>query len=299
MFPVDYISNEIEDCLIKNLNECFKNELFSQLNVSTIFRIIEKSDINQIKSDALFEFISKSIEERCCLLNFLDVKNLSDEKFEFLCKIYLQNKSLFIYLPNDVVYLKKMMDLNKKNENEIIQLKQNQQQIENQIKQANSRNDQLQNQIEKIKTENQQIVNQNNVLINENKSLKEKLNQIKEENKILCEKQNIIKNEYQNLQYQLNKEKENKNHFENLYNELLKESRQNLIIKEKVEEENKIMAIKNNEFVNQINEMKKEKLNDKKIIEDSKNFNTMIEKFVMDFNDFDETTKSKIFFLYL
>lgn len=56
------------------------NENFGLLPISIVYRILSKSE--EIPNDLLFDFISKSIEERCTLFNFLIIQNLSDIKLK-------------------------------------------------------------------------------------------------------------------------------------------------------------------------------------------------------------------------
>lgn len=67
LFPHDCLSNEFEECLINNIDKCFNIDIFGQLPISTIYRIIEKSNLNNITNDFLYDFIMKSIEKRYCL----------------------------------------------------------------------------------------------------------------------------------------------------------------------------------------------------------------------------------------
>lgn len=86
------ISKEMEECLSSSVNECFLNQNFCKLPTSTIYRIVENIDNSQISSDLLYEFISKNIEERFALLLFLNLRNLSDEKFNGLHKLFESQK---------------------------------------------------------------------------------------------------------------------------------------------------------------------------------------------------------------
>lgn len=53
---------QMEDYLIRKINDCFNSFYFNQLPVSIIYQIIEKSDRQKINDDALFDFINKSID---------------------------------------------------------------------------------------------------------------------------------------------------------------------------------------------------------------------------------------------
>lgn len=84
------------------------------LPISIVDHIVSKSE-EEISSDLLFDFISKSIEERFTLLSFLNIQNLTDSKFGELFDLYDQHpKYFFQYLPLDISFLKSIKDENKK-----------------------------------------------------------------------------------------------------------------------------------------------------------------------------------------
>lgn len=141
-YNIDELSFDLESILYKKVNECLKNERFELLPISIVYRILSKSE-EEISSDLLFDFISKSIEERYTLLTFLTIQNLNDSKYDELIDLYDQNQIYFQYLPSNVSYLKSIKNENKKlkNENEIIK----------------SENKKIKNENERIKDENEKI----------------------------------------------------------------------------------------------------------------------------------------------
>lgn len=85
--PKNYRSSHIEDIFVNKVNECFHNKLFDKVPISVIYRIIEKSNENEIDNDSLFEFINHSIGNRFILFQFLKVSKLSDSSFKTLSSI--------------------------------------------------------------------------------------------------------------------------------------------------------------------------------------------------------------------
>lgn len=57
LLPIDFYSIDMESFLSENIENCLKSDKFGELSFSSIYRIIEKSDKNKIKSDTLFDFI--------------------------------------------------------------------------------------------------------------------------------------------------------------------------------------------------------------------------------------------------
>ena len=77
----DSTNSEIEELLTNNINECLKNDKFIELPIPTVYRIIEQSSKLKIESDALFDFIKKSLKNFCILFRFLDISKLSEDIF--------------------------------------------------------------------------------------------------------------------------------------------------------------------------------------------------------------------------
>lgn len=101
-------------------NECLQNENFGLLPISIVYCILSKSE--EIPNDLLFDFISKSIEERCTLFNFLNIQNLSDIKLGELFDLYDQNPNCFQYFPSNFGFLKSIITENKKMKTQLIEL---------------------------------------------------------------------------------------------------------------------------------------------------------------------------------
>lgn len=109
----DELSNKMEQLLYDKIDECIQNENFGKLPISIIHRIFEKSDMEKITSDNLYTFICKSIENRHILFSFLDIQNLSNEKFDILYNDYCaqkKSKTAFYYqfLHVDLEYIKQL-----------------------------------------------------------------------------------------------------------------------------------------------------------------------------------------------
>lgn len=174
----------MEECLSSSVNECFLNQNFCKLPTSTIYRIVENIDNSQISSDLLYEFISKNIEERFALLLFLNLRNLSDEKFNGLHKLFESQKEMKTnnftdYLPIDLDYIKYLRDDNKRKEELNIQLV-------NEMEDKNTKIDQLQSQVEEMKKKIEELQSHN-------QNLEEERNNLKEKDKALTDKiQSII-----------------------------------------------------------------------------------------------------------
>lgn len=74
----DTVNAELEDKLCDKINDCFQNSFFAKLPISIIYRILSKSEIENISSDLLFDFINASVEERYVLFHFLNIGKLND-----------------------------------------------------------------------------------------------------------------------------------------------------------------------------------------------------------------------------
>lgn len=102
-----------------------------------------------IKSDALYEFIAKSIDDRYILFTFLDIASLSDINFNDLYKGYLERKNTeknfyYQYLPNNLMYVKQLKDVL--------------------VKQYQTQNDKLTNEIKNLNSHIKILEEQNNRL---------------------------------------------------------------------------------------------------------------------------------------
>lgn len=174
----DDLTEEMEDCLKSNINECLKNNKINKITVSSIYRMIERSCRDQISNDLLCRFIFKSIEERHVLFRFICVEKLSSEVFEEMMKLYEKfNKSdndkthYFDFLPNHLSYMNKLIEKQKLLEKRI-------QELEKINVNIMKENQQYQNQNEELK-----IINQENE-VQHKEELMQKEQKIKEIQKI-------------------------------------------------------------------------------------------------------------------
>ena len=181
--------SEMEEILSDQIEVCFQNELFERLSVSTISRIIDKSFTKRkIDTNLLYQFISKSIDEKFILFSYLNIENLSKENFENLYENYMKRKGsesekIIQYLPINFEYIHRLM------ENQKFIDDKNQLQIENdKLKEENKKIKQLQLEIAKLTEENKQI----NQLQLQIEDLKDENEQMKKQIKEYAQKGKII-----------------------------------------------------------------------------------------------------------
>ena len=110
-FQIDQISPEMELCLSHKINECIQNDKFQKLPIPIIYRILDSSSPEKIDHNMLYEFISKSIEDRHILYHFINLQKLSNDKFDQLYDNYLSQKDshskiYFEFLPNNLEYIR-------------------------------------------------------------------------------------------------------------------------------------------------------------------------------------------------
>lgn len=149
----------------------FKTVFFAKLPISIIYRIFSKSEIENISSDLLFDFINASVEERYVLFHFLNIGKLNDGKFDMLYKKYqIESKSKFIYqnIPVDLYYIKSMKDENASLKKYIENLEKQVKKLINE-KEINNTNHQIE--ISKLRAEKNQILNNTIQLKKEIKAL--------------------------------------------------------------------------------------------------------------------------------
>ena len=80
-----YLACQIETFLSTRINKCIENSNFEKLPISTIYRIIEKSNKKVINHNALLDFIISSIETRFILFKFVEFHKIEEHKiFSFL-----------------------------------------------------------------------------------------------------------------------------------------------------------------------------------------------------------------------
>ncbi|KAK8881505.1 hypothetical protein M9Y10_004241 [Tritrichomonas musculus] len=188
----------VEEILSKKIEECLRNKLFGQLKIETIYRIIEKSSIEQIDNELLYGFIKQSIEERFLLLLFLKVNKLSDKTFKDLYENFKKlgnekTRNYCKYLSIDLDYIKQMKD---------------------QINKETSKTKALFTENEKLRTQNASLANS---ITNKEKEYQEQIQQLIKENS----------EKYQKQIDEINKDKKLK---EDKITELINDN-QNIIIK--------------------------------------------------------------------
>ena len=240
-FSIEYLSN-IEEVLSNQINECFQNENFGKLSISTIYRILSKSSHNEIESDLLYEFINESIEERHPFFSFLKYSTMSDQKFNELYSNISKtsdskSKHYYEYLRVDLEYIRRL-----KEENEYL-IKENQ------------RKDEY----------NEELQRKQNLISKENEELQNKQNLISKENEELQRKQNIISKENEEQKKQVRELLENQKQNERMITELKEQKDENKSRIKEMNEQMKLIKQKENHL--NINEILEILLNNKETIE--------------------------------
>lgn len=139
---------EIENSNVKKKHKKRRHK-FQNLPVSTVYRILEKSDRNNIPSDLLFEYIAKSIEERFVLLCFIDVKSISDQKMNEMIELEKRSPLYFQNMKCDLKYIRKIKDENKNNQAQINKLNE----INDNLREQLNQSIQCKNEIENLMKE--------------------------------------------------------------------------------------------------------------------------------------------------
>lgn len=124
---IDDLYFDFEQMLKNRVNECLQNGNFGALNISMVYRIIELGQKDTQTSDLLFDFIMKNIDERFILFRFVEIRNLSDEKFEELRNGFIESKNsgksrYYEYLKLDLDHLQNLKEANKNQKNKIVSL---------------------------------------------------------------------------------------------------------------------------------------------------------------------------------
>ncbi|KAK8837309.1 hypothetical protein M9Y10_036740 [Tritrichomonas musculus] len=78
------LTDKIEKILATQINECFEHPKFSELPVSSIYRIIERSSEENVDINLLVDFILKSSTTFFTLFKFVDFQRLTEDKIECL-----------------------------------------------------------------------------------------------------------------------------------------------------------------------------------------------------------------------
>ena len=166
---------KMEKCLQNNINECFQKQQFGELPISTIHRIVNGCDKKLISHDELYDFISKSKNDRYPLYPFLCLQNLSDSKFnEFYYDFENENENnssknaYYFFSSSNITYLKVL-------KYEIKKLLKEKNEIKKQLSDAVQRNSELNNQIININSVKSQIQSQVDDLNNENSQLQNQM----------------------------------------------------------------------------------------------------------------------------
>lgn len=97
--------NQISSILLLEIR--LQIDTFAELNISIIYRVIEKSSSKGINNDRLYEFIKKSINKFSSLFSFLNLQLLSKDRFQDLYELYSndQNKKYFDFLKCDLILI--------------------------------------------------------------------------------------------------------------------------------------------------------------------------------------------------
>lgn len=182
------ISEEMEECLQTNINECLKNDKINQISVSSIYRIIERSCKEQISNDLLCRFIIKSIKERHALFHFVEVEKLSEEVFEELIKSYSKFNTLennktyyFDFLPNQLNYIYNLKSKQKLLERQIQELEQTKENIIRENKQKDEKFEEIKKKKELQEKQIQELQQTNENIKKTNKQKEEEMKKINEQ----------------------------------------------------------------------------------------------------------------------
>lgn len=176
----DKISSTMEGVLINQVDNLLQNVNFDKLHISTIYRIIERSD-SKFNSNILYDFIMKSLNNRYILLKFLKLQELSSEKINDLYeKLHLSQDSKIYeqYLPSGLYSISELRSEIKSKEKQLQEQKNKIDDFEKKCKFLNEK-------IEELESKNQELTT--------NKSQTEKeisadIERIKEENELLRKK---------------------------------------------------------------------------------------------------------------
>ncbi|KAK8892878.1 hypothetical protein M9Y10_030129 [Tritrichomonas musculus] len=179
----DQFSIQMEKCLSQNISLCLLNSNFEKLPISKIYRVFGKSDKQQINSNLLYDFISKSIEERCILFQFLDLKTLSDERFNEMYSKYSNSndsnsKKYYSFIKDGLLYMHELKASKKKAELEFNQLKKRSEHFNDENTKICIEKEELENKIIQIQKENDQLRAENCQKNNENEELQVNLSKL-------------------------------------------------------------------------------------------------------------------------
>ena len=177
---------QMEKILSQKICDCLSNNNFGKLQMPTIFKIIEKSDKQHINSNLLYDFISKSIEERCILFQFLDLKTLSDERFnEMYSKHSNSNdsnsKGYYSYVQNDITYMKELKESKVAVESKFQQIKDINDQFNAEKNKLSKINEELQEKVKQFEKVNEQLQNEKKQTNYKNENLQSSISKIEKD----------------------------------------------------------------------------------------------------------------------
>lgn len=111
---LDEVEPEITNLLKERVHDCLQNPEFGDLPMATIYKIISSSS-EPVENDLLYDFIKKSLDTRYVLFTFLNIENLSAERFNDLVML-LSNcddqslRKYKLHIQYDLLYLKSKKD---------------------------------------------------------------------------------------------------------------------------------------------------------------------------------------------
>ncbi|KAK8889906.1 hypothetical protein M9Y10_034660 [Tritrichomonas musculus] len=185
-FRNEYISS-IEKNFKGKLDECFLRANFCELPTATVYRLLELNQGERVSADLLYEFISKSKEDRFPLLSFLKLQEMSEPKLEKLFHDYSKSSETMKnkysqYLICDLVYIQQISEEKKSHERRIINLEKDKKRIEGICAQITTENDQHKKHIEKMSEEKQSLERRIIYLEKDKKRIESRCDQIIIEN---------------------------------------------------------------------------------------------------------------------
>lgn len=152
----DNNSVKMEELLYNRVNECLQNVDFCNLPISTIFRIIEKSNEEDISSDSLYDFIKKSIMERSVLFNFLKIEKLNEKNLNDIYQSYLKDKNINVNIALIGCKVENLL-LQKKSENNEKMLNKQINDLKKKLDSTNKEKNQLQKKYEVLSCKNKML----------------------------------------------------------------------------------------------------------------------------------------------
>lgn len=149
---IDDISFDFEQLLKKKVNECLQNKIFWNFDISMVYRIVKSGQKDAQTSNFLLDYIMANIEQRYVLFGFVEIKNLSDEKFDTLLSGYIESQNsekifYYEYLVLDLSYLQSLKEKNKNQEKEILSLNSEIQNLKDTVQVKINENKELKNKI--------------------------------------------------------------------------------------------------------------------------------------------------------